>query len=256
MFSGIDPRTGWTTRGLGYAWAAMAGLLPALAAAAGAQTASDATLKTTRALFQDAQAFWTQQIAAFGGRYRPATLTYFSGHLDPICSVAAPVVGPFYCPDAETVYLEQGFLQHLAERADGAADVALGYVAAHELAHHVQSLLGTTQLVDEARERSTRERAAHTLTTFELQADCYAGLWLRWAQQRRTIVPPADFDAVLDAVAASSQWQHAQLRPGELVLDPLTHGTAVARLKWLHVGLDSGDFNACDTFGAEAAGKL
>jgi predicted metalloprotease len=234
----------------------LAGLLPVLALAAGVPGASDATLQSTRALFQDAQAFWTAQIAAFGGRYRPATLTFFSGHLGPTCSVAAPVVGPFYCPDAETVYLEQGFLQQVAERAAGATDVALGYVAAHELAHHVQSLLGTTPLVDEARARSTHEMAERTLTTFELQADCYAGLWLRWAQRQRRVAPRPDLAAVLAAVTASSQWQRAQLRPGEQVLDPLTHGTAAARLKWLQVGLDSGDFNACDTFGAEAAGKL
>jgi hypothetical protein len=211
-------------------------------------------IQTTRALYQDVEAFWAQQIVALGGQYRPAALSFFSTPLLQTCGVATPLVGSFYCPPTETVYLDQPFLQRIAQRAPGASSLALGYVVAHELAHHVQNTVGTTALVDEARARSAPQLAARTLVAFELQADCYAGLWLRWAQQRGSIAAPVDLAAVLDDVAAIARRQQSRLRAGEQMLDPLTHGTAAQRLKWLHQGMDLGNFSACDTFGAEAAG--
>lgn len=247
-----------------YALPAIASLLPAFAAAAGAGAATeastaaadDASMQAARTLFGSGETFWTQQLGAFGGHYRPGMLTFFSPPLHQVCGVAAPLAGPFYCPLTETVYLDQGFVQHLRTGAPGARDSALAYLLAHELAHHVQAMLGTTDLVDQARARSTAQMAARTLATFELQADCYAGLWLRWAVQHGSTPAPAGLPAVLEAVAATAQWQHAQLRAGEQMLDPMTQGTAAQRLKWLQQGLNGGDFNACDTFSAEAAGKL
>jgi predicted metalloprotease len=242
---------------MGHRWFVITGLLSALAAPAATPPRSPeaATIEAGRALFQAIESFWTEQIAGLGGRYRPATLRFFHRPLKPTCGIAAPLAGPFYCPDTETVYLDVEFLQRLQQRAPAGATAALGYVIAHELAHHVQGILGTTLLVEQARSRSTQTVAARTLITFELQADCYAGLWLRSAAQSGSTGAPAGIAAVLDEVAISSRWQQAQLHAPEQMLDPLTHGTAPARLKWLHVGLDHGDFNACDTFGAEAAGR-
>jgi predicted metalloprotease len=245
-------------RHLRYALPALTSLLPALACAAGAAAAAadDASMQSARTLFRSNETFWTQQIGTFGGHYRPGMLTFFNPPLHQVCGVAAPLTGPFYCPMTETVYLDQGFVQHLHGSALGVGEPALAYLVAHELAHHVQSMLGTTDLVDQARARSTPQMAARTLATFELQADCYAGLWLRWAVQHGSNPKPADLAAVLDAVAASAQWQQSRAHPGEQMLDPLTQGTAAQRLKWLQLGFNGGDFNACDTFSAEAAGKL
>jgi uncharacterized protein len=213
-------------------------------------------IPSTRELYHQVETFWTEQIAALGGQYRAAPLSFFREPLNQACGAPATLAGPFYCPDSETVYLDEGLLQQVADRAAGSENVALGYIVAHELAHHVQNIVGTTDLIEQARSRSNKKLGAQTLLSFELQADCYAGLWLHWEQQRGRIAAPADLSAVLAAVAATGQRQQSQLHPGEQMLDPLTHGTPAQRLKWLHRGLDGGDFNACDTFGAEAAGLL
>lgn len=261
------PGRGW--RHAGRAGVALAGLLwvavaaPAATAtataamgAAGAADASAARIESARRWYQNVEAFWTVEIAALGGQYQGATLLFYESPLDRGCDVAGPLRGPFYCPAAATVYLDRAYLQRLAGATTDSTRAALGYVVAHELAHHIQGLVGTTLLVDQARSRSTRALATRTLTTYELQADCYAGLWLRWAGQRGNLVAPPDPAGLLDAIAAISPRSDASRTVPGPWLDPLTHGTRAQRLKWLQVGLDSGDFNACDTFSAEAAGKL
>lgn len=232
----------------------LAGLLSATLGRA-ATLASTGDIQSEK-LFRSVEAFWSQEVASLGGRYRPPKLIFFARSLKNLCDVPAALRGPFYCPVSETVYLDRTFMQQLMQRSEDNADDALGYVVAHEVAHHVQNVLGTTTLVDQARSRSTAELAQRTLTTFELQADCYAGLWVRWAQASGTIKIPADVSATLDTVAGVSQDWQSHLGAGQEMLDPLTHGSAAQRLKWFRRGLESGGFNDCDTFGAEAAGNL
>lgn len=211
----------------------------------------------SRRLIQSVDAFWSQQIASLGGRYRPPKLVFFMPPVKDTCDVAAALAGPFYCPINESVYLDRAFMQVLVQRfRGGSAAAALGYVVAHEVAHHVQNVIGTTGQVEQARGRSTQEIAQRTLITFELQADCYAGLWMHWAKANGTLEPPADDSVTLEAIAAASQKMQSHLSTGEEMLDPLTQGSAEQRRRWFRRGLDSGQFNQCDTFGAEAAGKL
>jgi predicted metalloprotease len=216
----------------------------------------DAADAEVQKLFSGVDAFWSQQVAALGGRYRPPDLQYFAPPLKSLCGVAAALSGPFYCPGNETVYLDRVFLQQLKIRAGTDAGTAVGLVIAHEVAHHLQNVIGTTTIVEQARARSTAAVAQRTLTSFELQADCYAGLWLRWARSGGIIHGPVDPAATLATIAALSQERQSRLHAGEQWLDSLTQGEAAQRLKWLQRGSDSGDFNACDTFGAAAAGSL
>lgn len=250
---GNSPQSGSPTPapGLRRLLPAIACMMPALAAAA----APPVPQASTRELYRQVEAFWSAEIGALGGKYRPAALVFFGQPPDHACGSDGVLRGPFYCPSSETVYLDLRFLQHLAERAPGTAETALGYIVAHELAHHVQNIIGTTALVEQARARSNPTLAARTLTSFELQADCYAGLWLHWAQQHGQRVAPDELTEALAAIAASSQQLQSHLASGEQMLDPLTHGTPALRLNWLRRGLEHGDFNACDTFGAEAGGS-
>jgi uncharacterized protein len=207
-------------------------------------------------IFASINAFWSQQIAALGGRYRPPKLEWFAQPLKDGCGVPAALTGSFYCPNSESVYLDRPFMDRLLAAASGSPAAALDYVVAHEVAHHVQYLIGTTGMVNQARLRSSRDIAQRTLTTFELQADCYAGLWMRWAVAKGTVTSTADGSALLESVATVSQQWQAHLHTGEQMLDPLVHGSADQRRKWLQRGWNSGQFNDCDTFGAVAAGNL
>jgi hypothetical protein len=234
-----------------------AGLLPAIAAPSQTPAPAQGAAQMSAKLLRNIDGFWSQQIAALGGQYRPPSLISFTQPArSGLCEVQAALSGPFYCPINETVYLDHSFLQQLAKSAAAQARFALGYVVAHEVAHHVQNSLGTTALVDQARARSTPELARRTLRTLELQANCYAGLWARWANTHGTLKVPTDAAAMLSTVAAFSHAWQSHLASGQEMLDPLDQGSAAQRLKWFQRGFDVGRFSDCDTFGAETAGEL
>jgi len=225
-----------------------------------AQSASAITLESAAQssgqLFRSVESFWSQEVGTLGGRYRPAKLKLFSAPIRGACTVQATLSGPFYCTVTETVYLDQTFVQQLIQRDQQDANLALGFVVAHEVAHHIQNVIGTTSSMDQSRANSTAELGQRLFTTFELQADCYAGLWAHWAAARGAIKIPANVSVTLDAIATTSQDWQVHLSAGQEMLDPLSQGSAAQRFKWFHRGLDSGNFNDCDTFGAEAAGNL
>jgi len=212
---------------------ALQGAWPAHAAAVGAAPAAptaapDALGRTTRALFQGA-----------------AT-----------CALPS-VVGPFYCPSNETVYIDEGFERAVLLRTGADGDAALALLVGHEVAHHVQNLLGTTALVEQARSRSTAALSTRTWTAEELQADCYAGLWMRTAAAAGQLHLPADPSALLAGLGAVSRQYEAHLGARETMPDPiLTYGTAAQRRQWLEHGLQGKGLPDCDTFSAESAGKL
>jgi uncharacterized protein len=242
-----------------------AALLAATAFAANASAANSAAAQaaahtdTTQAetLFRDANQFWSHEFTS-GGSYRAAQLQLFDGHIRGVCGAAGTLTGPFYCPAEMKVYLDQNFLQQVTQRTPGPADdFALGYVIGHEMGLHIQNLVGTLDLVEQARENSAPALSARTWMTQELQADCFAGLWVRSAVMHGKLKPIADPAAVLSAVSSVTQQHEAHLAQGETMVDPLlTYGTVAQRLKWFQRGMDGGRFNDCDTFSAEAAGKL
>ncbi len=207
-------------------------------------------------VFHDVDHFWSQQIASLGGRYQPAKLAHFTPSAAKLCGLKVAVSGPFYCPGEQTVYLDDTFLQRLQRQARDQSSLALGYVVAHEVAHHIQAVMGTTALVEQARARSTPEIARRSWVTMELQADCYAGLWAHAARSQASAWGAIDVDAMLARVAAAAKEQQSHLADGQQMIDPWNQGTAEQRSKWFRLGLDQGSFNDCDTFGAEAAGHL
>jgi len=236
--------------------------MPVLAGTNGAGSAApkpgaDRLVGRARSLLESGNQFWSQTFTK-GGSYTPTQVTFFNHDARGVCGESGSLTGPFYCPADMTVYLDRDFLTQVTQRLSGAeADYALAYVIGHALGDHIQDLVGTTDLVQQARSNSGPALSARTWMTAELQADCYSGLFLRWAVAHRVVKPVTNADAVLSAVGAvSSAWQ-SHLAPGEIMVDPLlTYGTPAQRLKWFERGRDSGSFNDCDTFSAEQAGKL
>jgi predicted metalloprotease len=211
-----------------------------------------------RALLSDANGAWTQQFAALGSQYPAASVTFFMHTAPQACGAGGALTGPFYCPDQRQVYLDLAFLGQISTTGStGEHEAALAYVIGHELAHHVQSLLGTTMLVEQARARSTAAVSARTWTVAELQADCYAGIWLGTALKRGVLASAAELDAAVAAIAPVSASDRAHPPANAQMADPVaSYGTAAQRRHWLQQGMAGGQINACDTFAAEAAGKL
>jgi predicted metalloprotease len=234
--------------------AAAAASVTAAAAAAAAAPVDGELVGRERALFAHANDFWSRQIAALGGHYLPAKLKLFSDRASNVCGTRITFTGPFYCPSELTVYLDQGYVQALKRRAAaGGFDTALAVVIGYGLARHIQTIVGTTFLVQQARARSTAQLSRQTWITAALQAGCYAGLWARAAQKDGTIKAGGDISAALATVAAVSHQRDTHLSAGEQMPDPIMdYATPAQRLKWFQQGLDSGNFNDCDTFDARA----
>ncbi len=192
---------------------------------------------------------WGQLFAANGRTYRPPTLVLYSGAVSSACGLSSAATGPFYCPGDEKLYLDTGFFDELA-RLGGAGDFAQAYVIGHEVGHHVQKLLGTEARVRALQDGARSQADANRIqVAMELQADCYAGVWANRANRTRQVLEPGDVEEGLAAAAAIGD-DRLQRNAGQAVSpETFTHGSSAERQRWLRAGLESGDPNACDTFG-------
>ena len=195
----------------------------------------------------DTEDVWSAVFKASGGTYEPPTLVLFRGSVRSACGISGAATGPFYCPGDHRLYLDTAFFDELARRFRAPGDFAEAYVIAHEVGHHVQTLTGVMRQVDARRQRLD-ERGNNALSVrVELQADCYAGVWGYFAQQRGKL-DTGDLEEGFAAAAAVGDDQIQKRTQGYVVPESFTHGTAAQRLAWFKTGLASGDMRKCDTF--------
>jgi predicted metalloprotease len=160
------------------------------------------------------------------------------------CGGASSASGPFYCPADRKVYLDLSFFRELDQRFGAPGDFAAAYVVAHEVGHHVQTVLGISNQVRQSQQGQSRAGANQLSVAMELQADCFAGVWGHHAN-RKQLLDPGDVDEGLRAAAAIGD---DRLTRGRVSPESFTHGTSEQRARWLRRGLESGDINSCDTF--------
>jgi hypothetical protein len=195
----------------------------------------------------DTEDTWSEVFSQAGQSYVPPVLVLFEGATQSACGVGRAEVGPFYCPADQRVYLDLSFFRELDQRFGAPGDFAQAYVVAHEVGHHIQTLLGTSQQVAGAR-ANVSERQANALSVrLELQADCYAGIWGRSAG-RRGLMEAGDAEEGLNAAAAIGDDRLQRMGQGDVVPESFTHGSSAERVQWLRRGLDAGTLEACDTF--------
>jgi hypothetical protein len=157
-------------------------------------------------------------------------------------------MGPFYCPNDHRVYIDLSFYRELRDRFGAPGDFAQAYVIAHEVGHHVQNLLGISDKVQAAQQRSDRAGANTLSVRLELQADCYAGVWGYHAQRARNVLEPGDVDEALNAASAIGDDKMQKAARGYVVPESFTHGSSAQRQQWFRRGFESGSLDACDTF--------
>ncbi len=192
---------------------------------------------------------WTEQFAAMRGDYRHPTLVLFRERVESACGTAESAMGPFYCPPDERIFIDMSFFDDMATQLKAGGDFAYAYVVAHEVGHHVQNLLGISNRVQERRQRVGGVEANQLSVRVELQADCFAGLWGNRAD-KAGILEPGDIEEALGAAAAIGDDRLQRRAGGGVVPDSFTHGSSEQRNRWLRRGLDTGSFEACDTFKA------
>jgi predicted metalloprotease len=183
-----------------------------------------------------------------GKQYQEPKLVIFSGAVQSACGVAQSAVGPFYCPRDQQVYIDLAFYRDLRERFQAPGDFAQAYVIAHEVGHHVQTLLGISDQVQSAQQRGGRADANALSVRMELQADCFAGIWAHDAQRARQVVEPGDIEEALGAASAIGDDRIQKRTQGHVVPESFTHGTSQQRMDWFKRGFENGQMKACDTF--------
>jgi uncharacterized protein len=190
---------------------------------------------------------WSAIFQQAGRTYRPPTLVMFGEAVDSACGIAGSAVGPFYCPLDQKVYLDLTFFEELDRRFGAPGDFAQGYVLAHEVGHHIQTLTGISEKVHQQRSRVSQEEGNRLSVKQELQADCYAGIWARQGL-RGNRLEPGDIEEGLKAAEAIGDDTIQKRARGRVVPESFTHGSAAQRMQWFKRGYERAEVEACDTF--------
>jgi len=198
----------------------------------------------------DTEDVWGALFQRSGQQYLQPKLVLFSGAVQSACGFAEAAMGPFYCPADQKLYLDMSFFNDLAQRHDAPGDFAQAYVVAHEVGHHVQTLLGISEQVHAARRGADEVESNALQVRMELQADCFAGVWAHHAHKARQILEPGDIEEALAAASGVGDDRLQRQARGYVVPDSFTHGSSQQRMRWFNRGLQSGDPGQCDTFKA------
>jgi len=201
----------------------------------------------TSVVLKATEEVWGEQFRRAGKTYTPPKLVMFRGDVDSACGTGVAQMGPFYCPNDGKVYVDLSFYSDLKNRFRAPGDFAQAYVVAHEIGHHVQTLLGTTQKMMQAKARSDDVEGNAIQVKMELQADCFAGIWANQAQSKLQVVEQGDIEEALNAAAAIGDDRIQKRTQGRVVPYAFTHGTSEQRVTWFRKGFESGDMRACDT---------
>jgi len=196
----------------------------------------------------DTEVTWQQIFRQQGANYREPTLVLFTGRVNSACGMASAAVGPFYCPGDQKLYIDLSFFHDLKARHGAPGDFAQAYVVAHEVGHHVQTLLGISQQVQQAGRGKSKAAVNALSVRQELQADCFAGVWGHAANTQRQLLDPGDLEEALRAATAIGDDRLQRESGGRVVPDSFTHGSSQQRVTWFRRGFDSGRLEDCDTF--------
>ncbi|RIA56004.1 KPN_02809 family neutral zinc metallopeptidase [Dichotomicrobium thermohalophilum] len=201
-------------------------------------------------ILADTEDVWRKAFQSFGRTYREPKLVLFSGYTRTRCGAGMAAMGPFYCPLDETVYIDLSFYRQLRQQFGAPGDFAQAYVIAHEVGHHVQTLLGIADTVRQAQQSVGGRQANALQVRMELQADCLAGVWANRIDREKGILEEGDIEEGLRAASAIGDDTIQRRTQGRVVPDAFTHGTSEQRVRWFRHGLESGQLQACDTFRA------
>ena len=197
-------------------------------------------------VLDDAQENWTKVFAAGNAQYPRARLVLFRDQVMTGCGGAESATGPFYCPADQKVYIDLNFYDELRRRFGAPGDFAQAYVLAHEIGHHVQNVLGTERQMRRLQQQNPGARNEMSVR-LELQADCYAGIWGRHAQEENRL-DAGDVEEALTAASAVGDDRIAEVTGSNIRPESFTHGSAAQRMTWFRRGFDTGRMDACDTF--------
>jgi predicted metalloprotease len=193
---------------------------------------------------------WTELFRQEGQTYKYPKLVLYTGSVESACGLSGSATGPFYCPGDYKLYIDLSFYDELKTKFKAPGDFAMAYVVAHEVGHHVQTLLGINEKVNSLRSQLSENEFNKYLVRLELQADYLAGVWAHYAE-RTNLLEEGDLDEALNAASAVGDDRIQKSMQGYVVPESFTHGTSEQRKKWFYKGFNSGNLQEGDTFGEE-----
>jgi predicted metalloprotease len=199
-------------------------------------------------ILADTESTWHQEFKKRGLTYQEPTLVLFRNAVSSACGYAQSAMGPFYCPGDHKLYIDLAFYEDMKTKLGAPGDFAQAYVIAHEVGHHVQTLLGISAKVSQAQSRASKEQANQLSVKQELQADCYAGIWGHYANTERQMLEDGDIEEALIAAAAIGDDKLQQQAGGVVRPESFTHGSSKQRVEWFKRGFEQGSVDACNTF--------
>ena len=216
-----------------------------------ASEAEEELAQFVKVVLKDNEDVWNKLFREqLGKQYQEPTLVLFTGQVASACGNASSASGPFYCPGDQKLYIDLAFYQQLKSRFKAPGDFAMAYVVSHEVGHHVQYLLGITQEVQRRRRTLSKEEYNKLSVRLELQADFFAGVWAHHAQQMKNILEEGDIEEAMTAAQAIGDDTIQKRSRGYVVPESFTHGTSEQRMRWFYKGLETGNLDDGDTFGA------
>lgn len=207
-----------------------------------------ALAKFSKQVLASTEDVWTQVFRQMGRTYKSPTMVLFTGSVQSGCGNATSAVGPFYCSADEKLYIDLSFFSSMKKQLGADGDFAYAYVIAHEVGHHVQHLLGT---LDEAHARMAKMNKAganKVSVRIELQADFYAGIWGRYEDKMFGSLEDGDLEEAINCAQVIGDNYLQEKAQGYSQPESFTHGTSAQRMKWLKLGLNTGDIRRGDTF--------
>ena len=209
------------------------------------QARQDQLASFSKKVLRETELVWQQQLQQQTGKaYSDPTLVLFTGSVQSGCGGATSASGPFYCPGDNKLYIDLSFFDELGQRFGAAGDFAMAYVIAHEVGHHIQTLLGTSQQVSRLRGRVDEAEYNRNSVKLELQADFLAGVWAHYVQGKG-LLESGDIE---EAMRAANAIGDDRLTQGRVSPDNFTHGTSQQRMYWFKKGLETGDVRQGNTF--------
>jgi len=217
----------------------------------GAPAQDDEQSRFVKVVLADTEDTWNRIFQEMGRTYEEPGLVLFTGQERTACGVGQSAMGPFYCPADRKVYIDLSFYNDLKEKLGAPGDFAQAYVIAHEVGHHVQTLLGVSDRVAHAGRGASEEEVNGLSVRQELQADCFAGVWGYHTRTSRNVqLEAGDAEEALTAASAIGDDRLQQQSQGRVVPESFTHGTSEQRMRWFRRGFDTGDVRQCDSFAA------
>lgn len=206
----------------------------------------DAAREFIEVVLKDTENVWTSIFRDEGiGEYQQPKLVMFSDQVRSACGIASSKVGPFYCPADQQVYIDPVFFEELSSRHNAAGDFAAAYVIAHEVAHHVQKLIGFSDKVNQVRAKGNQLESNRASVRLELQADYLAGVWAHHAQKKYQILEKGDIGEAINAANQIGDDTLQKQSIGYAIPERFTHGTSKQRVYWFKKGLETGKFRDC-----------